>query len=167
VQTGHLYISTGGNSPLTYHHAPIKLLTQEQLQEVLKECHTQEEWVCFVHRLNTHQKTKLPSLPWAGNEGRPTFASSALAAAMPGWKRKERYADLSSSSFDRDSISLEAMDEDLVILPSQDSADAPLEDRIASVVNQWESVVHMINKVSSTLCKLKDSVGEDVESLDN
>jgi hypothetical protein len=37
-------------------------LTKDQLQEVLKECHIQEEWVCFIHRLNTHQKTKLQPL---------------------------------------------------------------------------------------------------------
>jgi hypothetical protein len=86
---------------------------------------------------------------------------------MPGRKRKERYINLSSILFDAESISLEAMDEELVILPSQDSTDAPLENCIMADVHQWDSVVHTINKVTSTLCQLKGLVGKNIESLDN
>ena len=163
VHADSLYISTGRNSAFTHHHAPVAVLTQEQLTRLLEEAHPKEEWVRLIWGFNQALVD--------GQSARPSQAPeivSVLDTVTPGWKRKVRFNDdaLATILFtpakaigeDRSS----SFDSKLVILLSEDSTEMNPEDKLASMWAQWNTMVGVLNRMGSNLQTLQSLVSEDV-----
>jgi hypothetical protein len=176
VVPDHLYISTGRKSALTRHHAPAALLSSDQLTCLLKERHSQEEWIRLLHAVNQNVSDEGGLKSEANAEGAVSFHSSVLAMATPARKRKERYDDSLNvvpdlNLQDRKPLSTRSgssvsMDE-LVILPSQDSQEISPEERLSIVFGQWDNLVTMVNKMNGVISSLRSSVIEDLIDLDD
>jgi len=83
-----IYISTGRQSAISHHFAPVDLLTQDQIDRLLEERHSKEEWIRLLLGL-----TKDASSPGTLKAGTVMGTMSVLDAVTPGRKRKVRYED--------------------------------------------------------------------------
>ncbi len=156
----HIYVAAGRNSAFTFHHAPISALAPEQLDALLQEQHSQAEWVRLLHGLN-----QAVGEAEQGQDG-PDEPSriSVLDAVTPGRKRKVRYENQYSTPSKlklREDLQ-ESFEDELVVLSSQDSMDQSEDEKLKMVLNQWDLLVNMVNKLGSGLRTLKGTVGEDL-----
>lgn len=94
---------------------------------------------------------------------------SVLDAVTPGRKRKVRYESQYSTPSKlklREDLQ-ESFEDELVVLSSQDSMDQSEDEKLKMVLNQWDLLVNMVNKLGSGLRTLKGTVGEDLFDLDH
>jgi hypothetical protein len=83
-----IYISTGRQSAFSHHFAPIDLLTQDEIDRLLEECHSKEECIRLLLGL-TKDASSLGTL----KAGAVMGTMSVLDAVTHGRKRKVRYED--------------------------------------------------------------------------
>jgi hypothetical protein len=164
VHKGHLYLGTGKNSAFAHHHVPSSCLTEDQLETLLQEPHSQQEWVYLIRAVNVQAEAEVVA---------STRQISVLDAVTPGRKRKDRYDDtrevasvLFTPSTKLKSLGDDSLEGDIVILPSEDSGDLPYEDRIANMVAGWDQVVTTVNKIGVSLLKLKTGVVMDLGDVE-
>jgi hypothetical protein len=165
VFADHLYVATGKNSAFTHHHVPVASLTLDQLEGLLQERHSKEEWTYLIRVVNVQGEAVMGAA--AGRQ------VSVLDAVTPGRKRKERLDEVrdlvgalftpSSKGKFRDDDSAGS---DIVILPSEDSSDLAFEDRLANVVAQWDQVVLAVNKAGTGLAKLRANMASDLNEME-
>ncbi len=170
-QVNHVYINSGRNSALTNHHVPAAALSDHELSELLKERHSQKEWANLIHTMNqTLEGIKQMEETAAARAAGLGIENSILAFVTPGRKRKERYdaIDVSPPGASKSVLTTgtTSFDEEIVLLPSQDTQEISREEQISSVLAQWDSIINIINRTSSVIRSLKLSVGEDLESLE-
>lgn len=164
VHKGHLYLGMGKNSAFAHHHVPSSCLTEDQLETLLQEPHSQQEWVYLIRAVNVQAEAEVVA---------STRQISVLDAVTPGRKRKDRYDDtrevasvLFTPSTKLKSLGDDSLEGDIVILPSEDSGDLPYEDRIANMVAGWDQVVTTVNKIGVSLLKLKTGVVMDLGDVE-
>jgi hypothetical protein len=157
VVAGAIYISTGRNSAFTHHHAPTGLSSDGQVQELLKETHTKDHWIRLLRSLS-QASAKEASL--GSKAGKCTTSASVIDA-----KSKAGTGTLLNTP-DRVDGSQESSEDDLIIIPSIDSADQAPEDKLATILVQWSPVVNNLNKVGGQVQTLKTLVGEDISELE-
>jgi hypothetical protein len=88
VRAGSIYISTGRQSAFAHHYAPTVSLSSEQLEGLLEERHTKEEWIRLLLGLRQGSDgVDVGSSPGATNP------VNVLNGVTPGRKRKVRYED--------------------------------------------------------------------------
>mmetsp|Transcript_15764 Transcript_15764/g.22500 ORF Transcript_15764/g.22500 Transcript_15764/m.22500 type:complete len:328 (-) Transcript_15764:1200-2183(-) len=171
VYPGELYISAGKTSAYSHHHAKADLLSTEQLNAVLLERHTLEEWVHLLHVLNNDglsRSTTATSLTKSFNA--TMDVPVAVSAITPGRKRKDRYVSFQDELFGPDikmqTTNFDMNESELVIIPSASSEDLPLEDKLTIMVDQWDAVVGALNKLTVLLKDFRAVVGDDIDILD-
>jgi hypothetical protein len=171
LEQGHLYVSAGRNSAFTHHHALAESLSERELNRFLQERHSEKDWVTLLHVLNQVSNNTEKDVVGSGS----TFNDSVLAYATPGQKRKERYDDTNLPSVDEDSVAIAkrgsmleslGMEDELVIIPSQDSQELTEEERVTHILSQWELLVNSVNKLAAGYRSLRASIGDDLESLE-
>lgn len=171
VRPGAIYISTGRQSAFSHHYALVDSLSVEQLERLLEERHSKEEWIRLL--LGARQGSD------GGDEGLSGNAlpsTSVLDAITPGRKRKVRYkdeADLTAAQTPargRMGVSLRESFEsenELVILPSEELADLEVDDKVSTMWAQWSQVVTMVQRLGANLRTLKLLVAEDFSEVDS
>jgi len=60
VFADHLYVATGKNSAFTHHHVPVASLTLDQLEGLLQERHSKEEWTYLIRVVNVQGDGRSP-----------------------------------------------------------------------------------------------------------
>jgi hypothetical protein len=88
VARGVVYLSAGSNSAFTHHYAPTEALTEVQVEELLGESHTKEEWIRLLRGL-TEAAADSKTLGSTPNKR----ATSVVDAVTPARKRKIRYEE--------------------------------------------------------------------------
>mmetsp|Transcript_10104 Transcript_10104/g.14571 ORF Transcript_10104/g.14571 Transcript_10104/m.14571 type:complete len:742 (-) Transcript_10104:1161-3386(-) len=166
VFSNELYIaSPRGGSAFTHHHAKTRLLSPEQLLNVLLERHTQEEWVKLLRILNTEADTEVVP-PTSFNS--VLLAETKVSAITPGRKRKDRYVTFQDEFFAEDrKMSGGGDDTELVIIPSTSSDDIPHEDKLILMAAQWEEVTSTMNKMASFMMRLRSTIGDDIDHVED
>jgi len=166
VLVNSLYVSTGRNSAFSHHHVPVGALSQDQLDHLLEESHSKEEWVRLFWSFN-HGLSEESS----GGKPRGPGAVSILDTATPGRKRKVRYDEDASAMvlFTPAKVHGEersgSFDTNLVILPSEDSADLAPEEKLTTLWAQWNTMAGVVNRLGASLHNLRRFVAEDVEEV--
>ena len=159
----HLYVSTGKNNTFTHHHAPVDVLGEGQLEVLLQERHDKETWVLLLHGANQQALSK-------SNE--EEVRESVLDAVTPGCKRKNCYEEVKVSSMNLMlTLAVEKphevlFDDEIKILPLEDSSDLPHEDRVGNKIAQWDQVIATVNKIGLGLGCLQFNVLGCVMSLE-
>ena len=168
-----LYISTGRNSAFSNHHVPSNVLTRTQLQTILQERHTEEEWVRLLFAWNS--KAIEDSLVDSSSDT-PFSKVGALmvaTAVTPSRKRKPIYG-LSGTTIDEEVPGLTASSSSLSSPGSSDSdfellpipiVEMQPEDKMADMLVKWDTVVSNVNAMSGIFKKLRSSFGDDIESV--
>jgi len=139
------------------------LLSADQLDELLRERHTKEEWIYLFRGVNQAHESE-------GNSKR--IPESVLDAVTPGRKRKERYEDLTGSTgvlfTPQKAVGglLDSEDGEIVILPSEDSSDYSPTAKMDMMRDQWDQVVGGLNKVSQNMAKFKTLCGKEVGAVE-
>jgi hypothetical protein len=95
VVPDHIYISKGCQSAFAHHHAPIAVLSHDELSALLEEWHLQSESVQLLHAVNQHIALTQTSMEGENVGQLSTFQESVLAVATPARKRKDRYEEQS------------------------------------------------------------------------
>ena len=88
VVAGAIYISTGRNSAFTHHHAPTGLLSDGQVQELLKETHTKDHWIRLLRSLS---QASAEEASHGLKAGKRTTSASVIDTVTPVRKRRVRY----------------------------------------------------------------------------
>jgi hypothetical protein len=163
VCLNHLYVSTGKNSAFMHHHAPVDVLGEGQLEALLQEQHDKETWELLLHGAYQQALSK-------SNE--EEVHESMLDAVTPGRKCKNQYEEVKVSSMNLmltpavEKLHEVLFDDEIKILPSEDSSDLPHEDRVGNMIAQWDQVIATVNKIGLGLGWLQSNVLGDVMSLE-
>ena len=162
-----LYISTGRNSAFSNHHIPSSVLTSSQLGAILQERHTEEEWVRLLHAWNSKalEETKPSETPFT-----KVGALMVSTAVTPSRKRKPIYGPVEEDSIPGLSASSSSLsspssvDSDFELVPiAIDSV--PPEEKLADVLSKWDTVVLNVNAMSGLFKKLRSTLGDDIENV--
>ncbi len=160
VTEGDIYISTGCNSAFSNHHAPASPLSEADLQELLKEHHTEKGWVNLLQVINTFPDEHKQLEENGGADSESSLEPSVLASVTPRRKRKECYIDMSQSPLDPVmsgklkaglSSTNSSFDDELIIVPSAYFQDLSDEEKLSSVLGQWDLVISTLNKTTSVI----------------
>jgi len=157
VSNGHLYIAAGRNSAYTQHHADAAHLQQVQLNNVLRERRSLQDWVQLLHGLNLAKQEA-------------SFARPTLSAITPSKKRKEcEDNDVAMSSSPTPSLAGTASDESdgLVIIASASSEDDTNEVKVEIMSSQWELVIGSLNRLTTAFKRFKTEVIGDFDALED
>jgi len=165
VVQGSLYISTSRNSAFTHHHASIAGLSDDQLADLLKERHAKEVWIRLLRGLVQSAEGGNPLEATGGNR-----SISVLEAVTPARKRKVRYDDetlvgtLFATPGKRENQ--DSTEDELVIIPSVDSADQSSDEKVAMIISQWNPIVTSVNKLGGQVHNLRSMISEDLAHVD-
>jgi len=170
VCAGSIYISTGHQSAFAHHYAPTVSLSSKQLEGLLEERHTKEEWIRLL--LGLRQGSDGVD---AGSSPGATNPVSVLNGVTPGRKRKVRYEDelrLGTQTPSRGGLDVSLKDSfdsegELVILTLEDLSGFEAEDKVAAMWGQWSQVISMLQCLGGNLRGLKALVAEDFLELDS
>ena len=114
--------------------APVAALSESELSKLLQERHPKKDWVKLLHILK-QEGIKKESVSGPGT----SFKDSVLAYATPGCKQKQRYEDpyhpSTSGGSLRSSSHCLSVDDDIVIIPLQDSKDLNEEEHVAHIIS--------------------------------
>ncbi len=172
VRSNSVYISTGRQSAFSHHYAPVANLSEEQVGRLLAERHSKDKWIRLL--LGAHQGLE---------EVKPVLLNAApavisvLDVVTPGRKRKVRYEDELDSLPNQTPVrgrtvgvslreSFEGESE-LVILPSEESADFEVDDKVSAMWAQWSQVITTLQHLGGGLRNLKSLVTEDFAEVDS
>jgi len=164
-----LYISTGRNSAFTHHHVHVRELGEVHLADLLKELHPKDVWIRLFRGLTPKSGATSGNL----GSGSPKHVS-VLDAITPGRKRKARYEDppaggdlfVTPGKREPSLHPGNSFEGELVILPSVDSDEQGVDERMGLVLSQWNHVVGTINRLGGSLAHMKSVMADDVEDLD-
>jgi len=172
VHPNSVYISTGRQSAFSHHYAPVANLSEEQVERLLAERHSKDEWIRLLLGARQGLEVVKPEVPDAA----PTVIS-VLDVVTPGRKRKVRYEDewdalpmqtpirgRSVGVSLRESFEGES---ELVILPSEESADFEVDDKVSAMWAQWSQVIATLQRLGGGLRNLKSLVTEDFAEVDS
>ncbi len=167
TNVGCLYISTGRNSAFANHCMPVALLTRTQVDDVIQEKHTKEEWAQLFNLWKS--QTDQGGVSTQVNDSN---TNTMLMSAIKPPKRARPDLMLSPFAQGKDydassSMSASEDDFDLLILPSEDSSDKTPEEKINLLLSQWDALVGSVTKVSDVVRRLRKSHETDVETLDD
>jgi hypothetical protein len=164
VHANCLYISSGRNSAFTHHYAEMAVLSSVQLQEVLQERHTKEEWVQLLHSLKSVTDNGGDSLttmaPSDGlNEGvlqsaiKPPkrFRSDVVASPAEGAIR-------SFASFDSEF--------EFVEIPLENFNNLPQEEALSHILLYWEDLTSNVNKFAKMRRHYQSMSNQNLEGMD-
>jgi hypothetical protein len=172
VASDAIYISTGRNCAFSHHHAPVSRLEDSQLPLLLSEQHSKEDWIRLLRGLN-----QAMNVDEEGGLAQVPKQVSILEAFTPRRKRKARYEEpilgdgdslfLTPGKRDQGRGSRDSGDDELVILPSEDSEDQGPEEHLVIIIAQWGQVVGAINKIGSSVHALRGTMSEDIGDLES
>ena len=169
VRPDAIYISTGRQSAFSLHYAPVASLSGEQVERLLEERHTKDEWVRLL--LGARQGSQDTTVRGCGNPG----VTSILDVVTPGRKRKVRYEDDripeagQTPAKGKGGLSLKDSFEsegELVVLPSEESAEFEVEDKVSAMWAQWPQVVTTLQRLGGNIRSLKALLAEDFMEVD-
>ena len=168
----HLYVAADAKSAFINHHIPSSVLSGNQLNLILNERHTKEEWVRLLHAWNSQAQEDLKPDVYSR-----VGALMVSTAVTPSRKKRPIYAveeeDLSdtvpgllaaSSSL---SESLSGSFEFEFIPPVPEGGDESMgsDDKLADMLQKWDLLVGNVNKISEAFKHIRRSFGNDVDSL--
>jgi hypothetical protein len=94
----------------------------------------------------------------------------------PGRKRKKHYYEMNIEKSEvlspaKHDLGLQtgssSFEDEIVVIPSQDTQDVSDEECLVRIILQWNLVVSTVNKLASVTGKLRTAVGEDLEALES
>ncbi len=162
VKVDALYIAAGRNSAFANHFLESSFLSTDQLESLLQEHHSKEEWVQLFHSWKSNSALH-------GAQPNSFTASQPLMSVI---KPPKRYrSDYSSDSSQGDhenalgSMSLES-EFDVVNIPADDLRDFPQEEAFARMLLHWEDLTSNVNKCAVKIRRLQSSSQQNWESMD-
>ena len=173
VVVGDLYLSAGRNSAFSNHHIPATVLSPTQLDAILKERHTKEEWVRLLHAWNSKVSDDAINVAAQDNPFAKVGALMVSTAVTPARKRKAIYGGQESLSEDDSIPNLAAIsglsssseqDDDFQVIPMTVDAIMP-EDKLPEVLTKWDTLVHNFNQIAKHFKKLRSALGDDIEFI--
>ena len=168
-----LYICAGRNSAYTNHHIPSSLLTPFQLETILAERHTKDEWCRFLYAWNTKAFDGAKTLHDTDTLFTKVGALIVNTAVTPARKHESIYEAVDSSQ-EGEAVPGLSIDSSLSSPGSEDSAfeavsipiaSDPVEDILPEVLSKWDSLVYNVNLMSGFFKKLRTSFGDNINVL--
>jgi hypothetical protein len=164
VSTDTLYIASSRNSAFTHHFIGVGLLSADQRDAVLQECHSKEEWAHLFHiwKANAVTDTEMGAQTYA------PVSSGVLMSTIKPVKRFRSDMVSESSLSDRDNLASFSLDSDVEIIdiPADDLKDLPQEEAFARILLYWDDLTSNVNKFGSLIRRLQGSLYRNMDSLD-
>jgi hypothetical protein len=160
-----LYIAAGRNSAFTHHSMPTRTLSRTQINQILQERHTKEEWALLFHSWKQNSQINAleePSSQFPGLIG-------MQSAIKPAKRFHSDILDVSGGSMEREGLAATSLDSefDLVDIPVEDFRDTPQEEAFARILFHWEALISNVSKFNGLLHQVKSSFGYNLNIMDN
>jgi hypothetical protein len=165
VSSDTLYIASSRNSAFSHHCIGVDLLSPDQREAVLQECHTKEEWVHLFHVWKSNESTNAR----AGSQPNIHVTGSTLMSAIKPVKHFRSDVASDSSFSDRENFASFSLDSDfdIIDIPGDDLKDLPQEEAFSRILLYWDDLTANVNKFGPLIHRIQGSMYRNVDSLDS